>query len=100
ADDLRLERVDLAREDLIRHAPNDGAVVVLDEVEHLELVVELHLLPRALVVERVEDGVAGAVGGVAGAADGGLAEVARVPAEAALGDEPLLVAAEGDAVVL
>src|SRR5690606_10744877 len=63
-------------------------------------VVEADALPGALVVERVQDGVAGAVGGVAGAAYGGFAEVARVPPEASLADLALLVAAERHAVVL
>src|SRR5690606_17008661 len=100
ADDPGVEGVDLAREHLIGHDAADLAVRCPDEIEHLELVGERDLVPGALVGERREHRVAGAVGGVAGAAHGRLAEVARVPAEAALADLALLVAAERDAVVL
>ena len=50
------------------------------------LVVEPDAVLDALLVERLEDHVAGPVGGEARAADGALAVVAGVAAEAALVD--------------
>ena len=86
---LRLEDVDLAGRQLVR----DDAGRVLDAVdlgdqlvEDVELVEELHALLHAVLVQRLEDHVAGAVGRVAGPADRGLAVVAAVTAEAALVD--------------
>ena len=97
----RVERVDLAGQDLVGHDARDALTVGrLDEVEDLELVVEGDLVLDALLVERVQDHVARPVGRVASPPDRRLAEVARVPAEAALGDLALARAAEGHAVVL
>ena len=63
-----------------------GLPVVDQQVEHQVLVEEVHLILDGLLVHRLQDHVAGAVGGVAGAAHRPLAEVARVAAEAALVD--------------
>ncbi len=59
-----------------------------------------HLVLDRLLVHRLQDHVAGAVGGIAGAAHRPLAEVARVAAEAALVDLAVLGAVEGQAPVL
>ncbi len=84
------------------HAGHAPLGVVADEghVEDLELVEEDHAPGHALLVEGLEDHVAGAVGGEAGPAHGGLAVVAGVAAEAALVDQALLGAVEGQAEVL
>ena len=59
------------------------------------------LLLHRLAVERVQDGVAGAVGGGAGALHGrAVAELGHVAAEGALVDAAVLGAAEGHAVML
>ncbi len=89
---LRLEDVDLAGRQLVgHHAGRLLDAVDLDEqlVQDVELVEELHALLDAVLVQRLEDHVAGAVGRVAGAADRGLAVVAGVPAEAPLVDRPV-----------
>ncbi|GMA34859.1 hypothetical protein GCM10025876_10630 [Demequina litorisediminis] len=61
-------------------------VGVQDQVERVELVEKLDLLLDALLVQRLQDHVAGAVGGVAGATHGRLAVAAGVAAKAALVD--------------
>ncbi len=100
---LGLEDVDLAGRQLVRDDAG-GALLAVDlgqqQVEHVELVVELDALLDAVLVERLQDHVAGAVGGVAGAADRGLAVVAGVAAEAALVDAPLGGAVERQAHLL
>lgn len=77
-----------------------GEVVVGEEVEDVELVEELDVLLDAVLVERLQDHVAGAVRGVAGAAHGGLAVVAGVAAEPALVDATLGRAVERQAHAL
>ena len=64
-----------------------------DQVERVPLAVDLDAAAQQLLEEDGEHGVAGAVGGVAGARRG-------VPAEAALGDAALFVARERAAHVL
>ncbi len=89
---LRLEDVDLAGRQFVGHHTGRllDAVDLGDQlVEDVELVEELHALLHTVLVERLEDHVAGAVGRVAGATDRGLAVVARVTAEPALVDPPL-----------
>lgn len=86
---LRLEDVDLAGGQLVRHdagRPLDAVDLGDQLVQDVELVEELHALLHAVLVQRLEDHVAGAVGRVAGPADRGLAVVAAVTAEAALVD--------------
>ena len=102
-DRLRGEDMDGAGGQLVGHDPGRFLATVAlhqDEVEDVELVVELHALLDAVLVERLEDHVTGAVGGVAGAAYGGLAVVACVPAEASLVDPALGGAIEGQAHLL
>ena len=88
-DRLRLEDVDLAGGQLVRDDTRgllDAVDVLEQQVEHVELVEELHALLDAVLVQRLEDHVAGAVRGVAGPADRGLTVVTGVTAEAALVD--------------
>ena len=61
-------------------------VGVHQHVQDVELVVELDVVLHALLVQGLQDHVTGAVGRVAGAAHGGLAVVAGVPAEPPLVD--------------
>ena len=76
------------------------AAVFNQQVEQMELVVEVDFVLDTLLVERLEDHVAGAVGGVAGAAHRRFAVIARVPAERPLSDLPFRRAAERQAPVL
>jgi hypothetical protein len=92
--------VDLAGRQLVGDdARGHGLAVDLreDEVEDVELVVELDAGLDAVLVQRLQDHVAGAVGRVAGAAHWGLAVVAGVPAEPALVDAALRGAVERQA---
>ena len=59
------------------------------DVERVELVEELDVVLDAVLVQRLQDHVAGAVGGVTGPAHRRLAVVAGVPAEPALVDAAL-----------
>ena len=91
-DGLGVEDVDLAGGQLVGdHAGGHRTARGLGEreVEHVELVEELDVVLDAVLVQRLQDHVAGAVGGVTGAAHRGLAVVAGVPAEAALVDAAL-----------
>ena len=83
---LGVEGVDLAGLQLQRDDAAAAAVVGEEDVEHVELVEEVDVVLDALLVERLDDHVAGAVGGVAGAPDRAFAEVASVAAEPALVD--------------
>ncbi len=98
-DRLGVEGVDLAGADRDRDDAAD-LTVVDQQIEHLEFVEEVDVVLDALLVERLQDHVAGAVGGVARAHYRTLAVVARVPAEAALGDLAVGRAAEGQTPVL
>ena len=103
-DGLGPEDVDLAGGQLVGH--DAGGALVAErarrhqQVEDVELVEELHALLDAVLVERLQDHVAGAVGGVAGAADRGLTVVAGVAAEPALVDLALGRAVERQAHLL
>ena len=102
-DGLRLEHLDLARGELVRHHARGPALtvdVVQEQVEHVVLVVELDLVLDALLVERLEDHVPRAVGREARPPDGGLAVVAGVTAEPALVDPPLRRPVERQAELL
>ncbi len=102
-DGLRLEHVDLAGGELVRdHAGRLLDAVLLDQelVQDVELVEELHALLDAVLVQRLEDHVAGAVRGVAGPADRRLAVGAGVAAEAALVDGAVRGAVERQAHLL
>ncbi len=85
-DRLRPEDVELAGRELVRDDRARAAARVEDEVERVVLVVELDAELHAVLEERLEDHVAGAVGRVAGAADRRLAVVAGVAAESPLVD--------------
>ena len=71
-----------------------------DEVEYLEFIKEVDIVLDALLVERLQNHVAGAVGGVACTAHRGFTIVARVAAKGALGNLPFGCAVEGQAHVL
>ncbi len=62
---------------------------VEQQVDDVVLVEELDAVLDALLVQRLQDHVAGPVGREAGTADGAFAEVARMAAEAALVDLPV-----------
>ena len=66
----------------------------------MKFVVEVDVVLDALLVERLQDHVPGAVGGVTGPAHGRLAELARMPTEGPLRDLSIRRAAEGQAPVL
>ena len=103
-DGLGLEDVQVAGGELVGDDARDlrAAVVGLhrDEVEHVELVEEVDAELDAVLEQRLQDHVAGAVGGVARAAHRGLAVVGGVAAEAALVDLALGRAVERQAHVL
>ena len=65
------------------------------QIEHIVLVVKLHIVAHAVLVEGLQDHVAGAVGGVACAAYRCFTVVAGVTAEPALVNTPLGGAVEG-----
>jgi hypothetical protein len=103
-DGLRVEDVQLGGGQVVGDDSGDlgGAVRVLhrDQVEHVELVEEVDAQPDAVLEQCLQDHVAGAVRGVAGAAHGRLAVLGRVTAEAALVDLALGRAVERQAHVL
>ena len=102
-DRLGLEDVQVAGGELVRdsrrHTPV-GALALEHDVEHLVLVEEVDVARDALLEERLQDHVAGAVGRVARPPHGRLAVVAGVAAEAALVDAALGRAVERQAEVL
>ena len=73
-----------------------GAVVVHEEVERDVFDEEFRVVAQALLVERVQDGVTGAIRRGAGSLGRAFAEVGRHSAERALVDPPVLGAREGD----
>ena len=102
-DRLGVEDVNIAGGEFVGHHPGgDRAPRGLGQhqVEGVELVEELDVVLDAVLVQRLQDHVAGAVGGVAGPAHRGLAVVAGVPAEAALVDPALRGAVERHAHLL
>ncbi len=96
---LCVEDVQLACAQFERDDAADRAVVH-DQVDDVKLVEEGDVVLDALLVERLQDHVPGAVGGVAGAPDGLLAEIAGVTAKAPLADLAVGCAVEGQAHVL
>ena len=94
------EAMDRAVVEVPRHDAAANAAFVHDEVEGEILDEELGVMFQRLLVERVQDGVAGTVGGGAGALSNALAEFGGHTAEWALINFALGGAAEGDAVVL
>ncbi len=75
-------------------------VISQHDVQHVELVEELDALLYAVLVERLQDHVAGTVRRIAGAAHGRLAVVTGVTTETALVDPPLRRAVERQAHLL
>src|SRR5918996_6469680 len=98
-DGLRVEHVQLAGGYLVGNYPRARAVDH-DEVEHEELVVELDALLGALLEQRLEDHVAGAIGRVTRSFDRGLTVIASVSAEPPLVDLPIGRAVEREAHAL
>jgi hypothetical protein len=93
--------VDRAVVELPRHDADAGPVLGHQEVGGEILDVELRVVLQRLAIERVQDRVARAVGGGAGALHRrAFAELGRVAAEGALVDLAFLGAGEGDAVML
>ena len=102
-DRLGVEDVDVAGRQLVGDdAGGDGAGLRLGDrdVQRVVLVEELDVVLDAVLVQRLQDHVAGAVGGVAGPAHRCLAVVAGVPAEPALVDAALGRAVERHAHLL
>ena len=95
---LGAELVKLAVVELQRRHAGAGAVLH-DQVQREIFDEELHLAAHRLAVQGVQDGVAGAVGGGAGALHRAFAEVAGHAAEGALIDLAFFGAAEGHAPV-
>jgi len=78
-----------------------AAVIRHDEVEREILDEEFRVVAQRLAIERVQDGVAGTVGGGAGALHRrSLAEILHVAAERALVDLAFFVTREGHTIVL
>ena len=91
-DRLGVEDVDVAGRQLVGddaggHRP--AGRLGQGDVQRVELVEELDVVLDAVLVQRLQDHVAGAVGGVTRAAHRSLAVIAGVPAEAALVDAAL-----------
>ena len=102
-DRLGVEDVDVTGRQLVGDDPGGhGAGLRLGDrdVECVVLVEELDVVLDAVLIERLQDHVAGAVGGVTRPAHGGLAVVAGVPAEPALVDAALRRAVERHAHLL
>ena len=99
-DGLGAEHVELAGRQLVGHDAARTAPSSHQQVQHVELVEEPDVALDALLVQRLQDHVAGAVGREARAPDRRLAVVARVPAEPPLVDLALGRAVEREAPVL
>ncbi len=84
-----VEDVQLSGRQLVGHDAGGPFIPITDQVEHVELVEEPDVALDALLVERLQDHVAGAIGGIARAHHRRLAVVARVAAEAPLVDPPV-----------
>ena len=94
-----MKDVKLARTQLDSDHAGAGAINN-NHVHHLKLIEKRHLILDALLIKRLQNHVPGAVSRVAGAPHQRFAEVARMPAEAALADALLRGAVEGQAHVL
>ena len=97
---VRPEAVQRAVLDAERQDAEALAVLVHEQVEGEILVEELHLVLQRLLEEGVQDDVAGAVGGGAGAIGLRLAELGRLATEGALVDAAVIGARERHAVML
>ena len=97
---MRAEEVERAVVQVPGEHAAAGALLVHHQVEGEVLDEERRLVAERLLVERVQDGVAGAVGGGAGAVRLALTVVEAHAAEGALVDLAVRRAREGHAVVL
>jgi hypothetical protein len=97
---LGMDRMNLTGAQLQSNDAARAAVVADQEIEHVELVEKIHFMLDPLLIERLQDHVPGAVGGVASALDRALAEVPGVPSEPALIHEAVRRAVERQAHVL
>jgi hypothetical protein len=97
---LGLEDDDLARLHLQGHHAQHIAVGVADEVERHPLDEEVRARADVALIQRVQERMAGAVGGGARALHRLLAEIRGVPAERALVDRAVGIAIERHAEVL
>jgi hypothetical protein len=95
-----LDHQRLAGLDLQHQGAEDRALVVLDQVDGEVLVEEVRAGAHVLLIERVQDGVAGAVRRGAGAHGLVAAEVLALAAEGALVDLAVVEPREGHAGVL
>ena len=94
-----VENVQVAAVDLIGDDAAGPSVGREQQVQHVVLIEEAHVAGDALLVEGLQDHVAGAVGGMTGAAHRFFAEVAGMAAERTLGDLALRRAVEGQSHV-
>jgi hypothetical protein len=98
-DRVRFEAVDRA----VFHAERDDApafAIFHDQIEREIFNEEVCIIFQALLIERVEHGVAGAVRRSTGALDGrAFAHILHMAAERALVDRAILIAGEGNACV-
>ena len=100
-DRLGAERVQGSVIQVPGNDPFASAILRHEEIECEKLDEKLRAVPERLAVERVQDGVSGAVRGGAGALHRrALAEILHVPAERPLVDTPVTGAREGHPVVL
>src|SRR5208282_4389004 len=76
------------------------AFIIHDQVEREVFDEELHVVLQALLIQRVQNGMTGTIGGGAGASGGRFAVIRHVAAERALVDLALLGPAERHAEVL
>ena len=97
---MRAEQVQRAFAHVEREHAAADALAVEDEVEREVFDEEARVVLERLLVERVQDRVAGAIGRGAGALRGALAVMGRHAAERALVDLAFLGARERHAVVL
>src|SRR5579884_2398557 len=98
-DGLRVEGMNLACANL-QCDYTTGLTFINEQVEDEVFIEETHLVFDGLLIHGLQQHMAGAVGGVAGAADGAFAVVAGMAAEAALVDAPVICAVEGQAAML
>jgi hypothetical protein len=80
-------------------ATTPGGGSLKNQIHDLEFVEKGHLVLDALLVKGLQDHVPGAIGRIAGPPNRPFAEVARVPAEAALVDASFRGAVERQAAV-
>ncbi len=96
----RVDEERLAGGDIHHQCARHRTLPVLEQVDGEILGEEVAACLEALLVERMQDGVAGAVGGRAGSARLLLAEMAALTTEGTLVDAPALQAGEGHPLVL